>query len=59
MINVWVPNETPINTRPASYMFTAPINSGWKQIQVSRSQFDKWQTNTIENYKTSKNILLG
>jgi hypothetical protein len=59
LINIWVPENTPINTKPISYLFTKPEGIGWKQIQVPKTQFEKWQSNTIENYATAKNILLG
>jgi hypothetical protein len=59
LINIWVPENTPINTKPISYLFTKPEGIGWKQIQVPKTQFEKWQSNTIENCATAKNILLG
>ena len=60
LINIWVPENTPINTKPISYLFTKPEGIGWKQIQVPKSQFDHWTSTPNEStFSNVKTILFG
>lgn len=60
LINIWVPENTPLGTKPISYLYTKPEGIGWKQIQVTKTQFDQWNSMPTESsFSNNKKILFG
>lgn len=55
MKQIWVPDSTPMGTKPLMCLITQPTESGWKLITVSIQQFNEWTSDNSKN----KQILFG
>jgi hypothetical protein len=60
IINLWVPENTPMGTKPVQYSLTQPSVLGWKPIQIPKTQFNSWNSQgPTESLINIKKLLLG
>ena len=54
MTTIWVPEATPMNSKPLMYSVTKPEDIGWKPIIVDVDTLAEWRNEPVKD-----KLLLG
>ncbi len=54
MTTIWVPETTPLNSKPLMYSVTKPEDIGWKPIIIDVDTLAEWRNEPVKD-----KLLLG